>query len=396
MSSLEVSVVVFFDKQKAAVVELFYERVKPTRWLLVRSIPIDVTLLQVLQCLDACAAVSPPPAQGGADGGGSGSGSGSGSSRCSVTEGCIGVVRVGCTPDEDQKYCLLLQFATAGDAARVKRQIPHANLMGHPPILSEYVCEVATVRRSRLGTDDEINDDDDGVDMKPYGASGEEAIKLVELCSVMHGGVASVSLPQSASSSNKMWRSLERQGGMRLAHTAQLTPMEDFCTICQEIASSRPFIVTLCKHVFHLSCFHKHLEDVGQSCPLCRFSMALLKSKCYACGACSDLWTCLVCGWVACGLGHRSDTLLHFESTGHSCAMQNSTSRIWNYRAMDFLHHQLAIELGREDDLKTLQAAAEDTPTTSRFNKGEVGLTATTYRRSRWWWDDETRRRRLT
>ncbi|RNF23137.1 BRCA1-associated protein [Trypanosoma conorhini] len=377
MSAVEVSVVEFFDKEKAAAVELFYERAKPTRWLLVHSIPVGVTLLQALQCLAACAAVAPPPAEGGA--------------RCSAAEGCLCAVRVGCAPDEGRTYCLLLQFATAGDAARAKGQLLHANLTGHPPTVSEFVCEAASVRRSRLGAGgDEDDDDDVGSSRRPHGAGGEETVKLAELCSVTHGGVVPAAQSQSAcAGGSKAWRGLERQGGGRLAHTVSLTPTEDFCTICQETASSKPFIVTLCKHVFHLSCFQKHLEDVGQSCPLCRFSMALLKSECDACGACSDLWTCLVCGWVACGWGHRSDASHHFESTGHSCAMQNSTSRIWNFRAMDFLHHQLAIELGREDDARALQAAAEDTPAPSCFHKGEAGLTATTYRRSRWWWDAE-------
>ncbi|KAF8296727.1 putative Ring finger domain/Zn-finger in ubiquitin-hydrolase [Trypanosoma cruzi] len=384
MSNVDVSVLVLFDKEKVAVVELFYERVKPTRWLLVRSIPIDVTLLQALQCLNLCVSVCSSTTRGGRGDGACGS-SGPGSRSA---DGCIGVVRVGCTPEEEQNYCLLLQFDTARDAKRVKNKLLHANLTGSSPTSSEHVCGMAKVKSSYIETD--AGYDGVGIEGKQHGGLEEENIDLEELCSVMHGGAASASTHlQGGCPGSMAWRNLEQQGGSHLAHSVLLTPMEDFCSICQEIASSKPFIVTLCKHVFHLSCFSKHLEDVGQSCPLCRFSMASLKSKCYTCGSCSDLWTCLVCGWVACGRGHRHDALHHFESTGHSCAMQNSTSRIWNYRAKDFLHHQLAIELGDEDDVKALKAAAEDAPTNSRFNKGETGVTASSYRRSRWWWDKE-------
>lgn len=380
MSSPEESgAILSFDQGSTFVVELLFERTKPTRWLLVPSIPIHVTLLKSLRCLDECVSSRLSPNCDVTDY------SVCGSAKTNCCEGWINVVRVGYMLKESHTYCLLLQFSTSENAEHVKNQLMKTNLIGSPSTVSEYVQPWGKVMTSQC--DAHTGD----VDCQHYSAS-EEEIALEALCTLMREGMASVDPSRGdMTDDGKTWQALgeERHGESQLALSASLMSTENFCTICQEYnVSGRPCFVALCNHVFHLSCFLKHLEDVGLSCPLCRFSMGSLESRCGACGTCCDLWTCLVCGWVACGQGHRGHHVSHFTITGHSCAMQLSTSRIWNYRTKMFLHHQLAIELGRADDAEAAKAAEEEAAASGRSKKDVSDVTASSYWRSRWWWDE--------
>ncbi|ORC91207.1 BRCA1-associated protein [Trypanosoma theileri] len=400
MHSAEDSIVVVsFDCDRSVVVGLSCERTEPTRWLLVHGIPIDVGLSQSLQTLDSCerrrsqaaaavASVSLSSSTSSSSflsnkAGHSLKSEATGSSVWSNgNEECIRVVRVGYIPDEDRCYCLLLQYATSSDAEHVREHLLHSDFTGNKETLSEYVQPLGKVMTLRYSNET-------GSVKNVYDNTTEE-ISLEELCSVVRERLGCTQT-QSENSSSCTRRISDKQEGSRLNCFADaLVPTGDFCSICQEeIASGKPFIVTLCNHVFHLQCLGKHLEGVGPLCPLCRFSMASLELKCQGCGTHQDLWTCLVCGWVGCGQGYRSDHLQHFESTGHSCVMQNGTSRIWNHRAKTFLHHQLAIELGYEDDAKARQAAAAESSVSHHFNKEEENVTASSYWRSRWWWDEK-------
>ncbi|KEG11690.1 BRCA1-associated protein [Trypanosoma grayi] len=370
-SAEEPDVVVALDPEGTVVLGLWYKHAEPTRWLLLRAIPVDVTVPQVLQCLEFR---SPPQPTG------------RGSSNDSMCkdpkrfgdEGCLRAARVGYVPGEKRAYCLLLQFTVPIDAEQIKKHFSKTKLTKGAATVTRAVRASARMLPALHVT--QCAGSGEGP-----GRVGEE-VDLEALCSV------SRSLVAGEMSGSRTRRGVEwTSNGNTSNRNSPVATMGDPCTIClEEITSGKPCIVTLCNHVFHLTCYGRYLEDV---CPLCRFSMASLESKCNACGTYTDLWTCLVCGWVGCGQGHRCDHLRHYESTGHSCAMQSTTCRIWNHRAKTFLHHQLAIELGHEDDAKAARAAAADASTSHCFRKdgddGGGGVTASTYWRSRWWWDEK-------
>nr|CCC92732.1 unnamed protein product [Trypanosoma congolense IL3000] len=364
----EPDVVVSFDPEGSVVVGLLYERASPTPWVLLPMISIGVPLKHVLHDLAAGSLsqqelLAKPLAD---------------VSDCAGTcvEG-VRVARVGHVPARNGAYCLLLQFATCGAAQQMRKLLLHASWVDGAASTPEFVRPTATIRRAEAIASASIPCCDTG-------GCGED-ICLRVLCSVSRGS--------DGGSSRDLRAPSKCAFGSGTLRSAPLAPLEELCPIChEEIASGRPCVVTMCCHVFHLACLNKHLEDVSSQCPLCRFSMSSLETKCNACGTCQDLWTCLVCGWVGCGQGRHNDGLRHFEDTGHSCAVQNSTSRIWNYRACTFVHHQLAIELGHEDDAKAARAASVEQDATTvcgRPGCTDHKLTASSYWRSRWWWDEK-------
>lgn len=125
---------------------------------------------------------------------------------------------------------------------------------------------------------------------------------------------------------------------------------EEHCSICQvEPLGAHPCVITLCYHVYHLSCYAKL---ASAECPLCRFSLYNLLSdaKCEHCGTYEDLWVCLLCGHVGCGRGRRNHAHAHFDETGHSTSLQCSTNRIWNESCRMFLNQEVALVLGEIDE----------------------------------------------
>jgi BRCA1-associated protein len=90
-------------------------------------------------------------------------------------------------------------------------------------------------------------------------------------------------------------------------------------------------IQVLCGHIYHIGCCHKLDDD---KCPLCRFYISPLNvSTCSLCTCENDLWVCLLCGSINCGLegdasNHRKE---HFSSTGHIYAKSLSSNITFDF-----------------------------------------------------------------
>jgi hypothetical protein len=128
---------------------------------------------------------------------------------------------------------------------------------------------------------------------------------------------------------------------------------EECCAICQvDPLRSGACVTTLCQHTFHLHCYAR-LPSSSAECPLCRFSVydLLNDARCEVCGTYEDLWVCLICGHVACGRARRDHQQAHYRSSGHSCAWQSSTNRIWNLSSRMFLHQEVVMLLDDAEDL---------------------------------------------
>lgn len=73
----------------------------------------------------------------------------------------------------------------------------------------------------------------------------------------------------------------------------------------------------LCEHMFHIECFCNLNDD---KCPLCRYSLSPASvTSCSLCSCEEDLWICLICGAIHCGVegasnNHRNE---HYINTGH-------------------------------------------------------------------------------
>lgn len=160
---------------------------------------------------------------------------------------------------------------------------------------------------------------------------------------------------------------LTRRGGM-VDYASAVTLQEDnYCAICQvEWLSAKPCVITLCQHMFHLDCYAR-LPSTLADCPLCRFSLydALSTARCAVCQTCEDLWVCLICGHVGCGRGRRNHQHHHFQSTGHSCALQTSTNRIFNNHTGMFVHQEVALSL----DVRACAGTVEAQRTTTSLRR---------------------------
>lgn len=143
------------------------------------------------------------------------------------------------------------------------------------------------------------------------------------------------------------------------------------CPVCLERldSSASGMLTTLCNHTFHCTCFTGW--DDG-TCPVCRFVLSAdmddeddgegdaggdgaagdgagASSRhthhhsrsgptCEVCGTRENLWLCLVCGHVGCGRYEREHALSHFQSSGHTYAIELSSQRVWDYCGDGYVH----------------------------------------------------------
>lgn len=137
------------------------------------------------------------------------------------------------------------------------------------------------------------------------------------------------------------------------------------CTVCLERMDDTSGLMTiLCQHVFHCTCLQTWK---GTGCPVCRATNPSLMATepgshqgaydpndpykrpfgtgvsnlCTVCDCTSDLWICLICGYVGCGRykgGHAKD---HWKQTAHSYSLELETQHVWDYAGDMWVHRLL-------------------------------------------------------
>jgi BRCA1-associated protein len=154
------------------------------------------------------------------------------------------------------------------------------------------------------------------------------------------------------------------------------------CPVCLERMDETTGLLTiLCQHVFHCTCLQKWS---GGGCPVCRytfddFSSGVTKSgktkkkkirskytsvntlagsdeyepcdedydgllECEEADCEVDsmgenaLWQCLICGRLGCGRYEGKHAFKHYESSGHTFAMDLDTKRVWDYVGDGYVH----------------------------------------------------------
>jgi len=137
------------------------------------------------------------------------------------------------------------------------------------------------------------------------------------------------------------------------------------CTVCLERMDDTSGLMTIiCQHVFHCTCLQTWK---GSGCPVCRATNPSLTAAepsssqdnydpddpykrpfgsdvsnlCSVCDCTSDLWICLICGYVGCGRykgGHAKD---HWKETAHSYSLELETQHVWDYAGDMWVHRLL-------------------------------------------------------
>jgi len=113
-----------------------------------------------------------------------------------------------------------------------------------------------------------------------------------------------------------------------------------YCTICLERMdeSVSTVLTILCNHKFHSECLAQW-ED--PTCPVCRYVQTpevVTDHLCLDCQSESDLWICLVCGYVGCGRYAGGHAHAHFSETQHCYSMELGHNRVWDYVGDNFVH----------------------------------------------------------
>eukprot|EP00177_Eucheuma_denticulatum_P002453 GFKZ01004407.1.p1 GENE.GFKZ01004407.1~~GFKZ01004407.1.p1 ORF type:complete len:563 (-),score=70.05 GFKZ01004407.1:374-1939(-) len=102
------------------------------------------------------------------------------------------------------------------------------------------------------------------------------------------------------------------------------------CPVCLEPmdASNTALITTFCKHTMHADCLAKW--DLNR-CPVCRHSHELTPeaSTCMSCDHREDLWMCVICAYVGCGVYKKKHAHQHFGETQHPFAMALEDTTFW-------------------------------------------------------------------
>ena len=96
-----------------------------------------------------------------------------------------------------------------------------------------------------------------------------------------------------------------------------LDQIEINCFSINSLTLANGIIHVLCGHIFHIECSLKLDDD---KCPMCRYNISPANvSSCSLCSCENDLWMCLICGSINCGVegnsnNHRQE---HYSNSGH-------------------------------------------------------------------------------
>lgn len=134
------------------------------------------------------------------------------------------------------------------------------------------------------------------------------------------------------------------------------------CPVCLEPmdAANAALITTFCKHTMHAECLAKW--DLNR-CPVCRHSHELTPeaSTCMSCNHCEDLWMCVICAYVGCGVYKKKHAHQHFGETQHPFAMALEDTTFWTGEKLkagsvwDYVSDRFVNRLLTSDDGKIVE-----------------------------------------
>lgn len=148
---------------------------------------------------------------------------------------------------------------------------------------------------------------------------------------------------------------------IKSASTDKIDPDEcERCVLCLDSISTilPKSFTTYCNHTFHIDCIVK-LE--APQCPVCRFQHDSSQSSLSECSICGfqggnnhhnstgheiieghssprDIWVCLVCGFIGCGISQQSHIQRHYETELHAYAINTDDGRVWDFAGDGYVH----------------------------------------------------------
>ncbi|PXF48676.1 BRCA1-associated protein [Gracilariopsis chorda] len=145
------------------------------------------------------------------------------------------------------------------------------------------------------------------------------------------------------------------------------------CPVCLEPldAPFKALVTTFCNHTMHAGCMAQW--DLNR-CPVCRHIHELTPeaSTCMHCNNREDLWMCVVCAYVGCGVYKNKHAHAHFRETQHPFAMNLEDCTFWSGDKVpqgsvwDYVSDRFVNRLLSSDEGKVVEVVQE----ASRGNTG--------------------------
>lgn len=141
------------------------------------------------------------------------------------------------------------------------------------------------------------------------------------------------------------------------------------CPVCLEPmatdAPGVPLVTTLCCHTMHASCLAKWDHN---RCPVCRHTHELTPeaSTCMNCDYRDDLWMCVICAYVGCGVYKKKHAHQHFAETQHPFAMNLEDCVFWTGETLkagsvwDYVSERFVTRLITSDDGKIVEVSPDE------------------------------------
>ncbi|VFQ77156.1 unnamed protein product [Cuscuta campestris] len=103
------------------------------------------------------------------------------------------------------------------------------------------------------------------------------------------------------------------------------------CPVCLERLDQETSGIqtTFCDHSFQCSCVSKWTYSSCQVCRLCQKQDE--RPTCSVCETPTNLWVCLICGFVGCGRYVEGHAIRHWRDTQHHYSLELEKQQIWDY-----------------------------------------------------------------
>ena len=153
------------------------------------------------------------------------------------------------------------------------------------------------------------------------------------------------------------------------------------CAVCLErldLKGAAALVTTFCSHTMHAECLAQW--DLN-SCPVCRHTHELTPeaSTCMNCNNRENLWMCVICAFVGCGIYKKKHAQAHFAETQHPFAMNLEDCTFWTGEKVragsvwDYISERFVNRLLTSEDGKIVELARDNASTAGAASSAEEG-----------------------
>lgn len=155
------------------------------------------------------------------------------------------------------------------------------------------------------------------------------------------------------------------------------------CAVCLERLENHTtaLVTTFCNHTMHAACLAQW--DLNR-CPVCRHTHELIPeaSTCMHCDNREDLWMCVVCAYVGCGVYKNKHAHQHFAETQHPFSMNLEDCTFWSgekiraHSVWDYSSDRFVNRLLTSDDGKIVEVTHDARPGEGGSSSGDAATSA--------------------